>query len=93
MCVCDRESEEGEKKEKREVIRFKNSFFSVFLHGCHVPAVEVLCVSRLCYLLHGASQRREGAMVVCKLLLISDLSHFATGVYVTPYSISKMTLG
>jgi hypothetical protein len=32
-------------------------------------------------------------MGVCKLLLILDLSHFATGVYVTLYSISQMTLG
>lgn len=75
-CICDRESEEGGKKEKREVIRFKNSFFSVFLHGCHVPGVEVLCVSRLCYLLLRPSQRypllrSDGAMgICCKLLLI-----------------------
>lgn len=32
-------------------------------------------------------------MEVCKLLLILDLSHFATGMYVTFYTISKMTLG
>jgi len=52
MCACDTEIEKGwRKKEKREVIRFKNSFFSVFLHGCHVPVVEVLCVS-LCYVIY-----------------------------------------
>lgn len=74
--VIQKSRKDGEKKEKREVIRFKNSFFSVFLHGCHVPVVEVLCVSLLRYLLPGPSRlypllRRDGATGnCCKLLLI-----------------------
>lgn len=76
MCACDTEIEKGwRKREKREVIRFKNSFFSVFLHGCHVPVVEVLCVSLLRYLLLGPSHRypllrRDGETGNCRKLLL-----------------------
>jgi hypothetical protein len=59
-----------ERKEKRQVIRFKNSFFSVFLHGCHVPVVEVLCVSRLLFITGAfaalptaAEQTRNGGLL------------------------------
>jgi hypothetical protein len=81
MYVTERVKKRG--KKKREVIRFKNSFFSVFLHGCHVPVVEVLCVSRLLFIARDFTAKGGGALRVFKLLLILDLSHFAMAVYVT----------